>query len=107
MEENIDIDDDVEELNDSDEELDEDSITPLIPIWRLTTIDNPYHPIDEYEDWYRFDTQSGYNTDALLQRVAGTSFHNTDGINQYLENKAIDEILRQDLCLIYRKVLCS
>lgn len=94
----------MDEILDTVDEDDFDGISPLIPQYRLTTIDNPYHPVDEYEQWHRFDIQSGYNTEALLQRVANTSFWNSDGQNQFLENCAIDEIIRQDLCLIYRKI---
>ena len=39
----------------------------------LTTIDNPHNPFTEWDEWYAFDTLSGYNTCALLSRVTQTS----------------------------------
>lgn len=37
----------------------------------LTTTDNPFSPVDDYEQWSRFDRDHGYNTDALVARIAG------------------------------------
>ena len=37
----------------------------------LTT--NPYNPFTEYEEWKRFDTHEGFDTDGLLARVLSTS----------------------------------
>lgn len=35
----------------------------------LTTVDNPYNPFTEWNEWYVFDTQKGYNTPAFLARI--------------------------------------
>ena len=30
--------------------------------YMLTTIDNPFNPFTNFDDWYAFDTSKGYNT---------------------------------------------
>ena len=35
----------------------------------LTTDDNPFSPVDDYEQWSKFDRDHGYNTDALVARI--------------------------------------
>lgn len=35
----------------------------------ITTIDNPYNPFSDYEDWLRFDEENGYNTQNYVARV--------------------------------------
>lgn len=38
--------------------------------YMLTTVDNPYDPFTEYDDWFAFDARMNYNTPALLGRIA-------------------------------------
>lgn len=72
----------------------------------LTTTDNPYDPIDEYDKWYVYDTQVlGYCTDSYLDRIAKTSSEMSDE-NYYAEiDRAIDEILKYNLTGKYKKVV--
>ena len=39
----------------------------------LTTVDNPYDPFTQYDDWYTWDERNGYHTTGLLARVVITS----------------------------------
>ncbi len=71
----------------------------------LTTVDNPYHPIDEFDEWYKFDHDNGYYTMECLARVAGTSYDLTDQENQRNINAAIDDFLRLDELGIYKRIV--
>ena len=71
----------------------------------LTTLDNPYDPIDDFDRWYAFDESKGYGTCSYLARIARTSSSLSDYENQQAINQAIDEILRLNLLGIYRKVV--
>lgn len=70
----------------------------------LTTVDNPYDPYEQFEQWYRFDTDHGYNSSGLLMRLAETSSQFTDNENAYEIEKAIDKIIAADPCNIYKKI---
>lgn len=39
----------------------------------LTTIDNPYNPFIQWDDWFAFDVQAGHHTCAYLARIANVS----------------------------------
>lgn len=73
-------------------------------LFAITTIDNPYDPIENFDSWYQFDMSKGYNSCALLDRIALTSDQLTDEENQREIERAIDEIIKYDVLNLYKKV---
>jgi len=70
----------------------------------LSTIDNPYNPFTQFDDWYAFDTRKKYYTLSFLARVAVVS-HNTSEADQMLSiQNAIDEIVTDNVQGNYIKV---
>lgn len=70
----------------------------------LTTIDNPFDPFDEFEQWYNYDLSKGYDCCGYLDRIARTSDQLSDEENERQIERAIDEIISYDLSNTYRKV---
>lgn len=70
----------------------------------LTTVDNPYNPFTEFDQWYAFDEQVGHHTLSLLARVTRTS----DELSELDQSQAIDQgisdVLVEDHSGIYIKV---
>jgi len=63
----------------------------------LTTSDNPHDPIDQYDDWERWDTTHRYYTNDYLDRVCHTTQELGDDLYaQDIEN-AIDEAVKYNL----------
>ena len=83
----------------------EDFVKP--PTYMLTTIDNPFHPLNEYDNWLRYDEDHGYYTQNYLARIAGTSMYLTDAENQVIINNAIDEICKLDILGIYKRIVIN
>lgn len=70
----------------------------------LTTVDNPYDPIDDFMNWYMFDVEKGYNSCSYLARIAKTSEQFTDLENEEEIERAIDEIIKYDFMNMYVKI---
>ena len=70
----------------------------------LTTFDNPYDPIDQFDSWFLYDIEKGYNSCAYLARIAKTSDSLTDTENEQEIENAIDEIIKHDFMNVYKKV---
>lgn len=70
----------------------------------LTTFDNPYDPFNQFDLWYMFDRDKGYNSCAYLDRIARTSSQLSDEENNKEIERAIDEIIKYDFRNIYKKV---
>lgn len=71
----------------------------------LTTSDNPFNPFNNFDAWFNFDVQQGYNSCQYLARVANTSDSLTDSENSLIIEKAIDEIISLDPFKIFKKIV--
>lgn len=71
---------------------------------RLTTVDNPYDPFEQFIPWFLFDEEKGYHSTSYLGRIARISDELSDEENNREEERAIDEIIKYDFRNIYRKV---
>lgn len=71
----------------------------------LTTFDNPFDPFEQFDSWFLFDTEKGYNSCAYLGRIAKTSDQMSDEENDREVERAIDEIVKYDFMNIYKKFL--
>ena len=72
--------------------------------YRLTTIDNPYDPFTQFDDWFIFDTEKGYNSCSRLDRIVNICDDMSEAeINAEIE-RAIDEIIKYDFLNVYKKV---
>lgn len=71
---------------------------------KLTTIDNPFDPFEQFTSWFMFDVEKGYNSCSRLARIAKiTDEMSQPEIDAEIE-RAIDEIIEYDFVNIYKKV---
>ena len=70
----------------------------------LSTIDNPFNPFENFDSWFLFDVEKGYNSCAYLARIARTSNEFTEEEEAEEIERAIDEIIRYDFMNLYIKV---
>lgn len=63
-------------------------------VYMLTTVDNPFNPFDQFEEWYQFDVANGYNTCAYLARLANTSPSLSEALNEKEIDDVMDEIIK-------------
>lgn len=70
----------------------------------LSTADNPWDPFTQFDEWYSWDQQAGYNTTGYLARVVRTSDELSETDQSLAHERAIDEILKEDVLGIYIKV---
>ncbi len=70
----------------------------------LTTIDNPFNPFTQYDEWQRYDRDLGYFTNEYLARLTAFSINMPEELVDAETTRAIDEILRLNLTGLYKKV---
>lgn len=70
----------------------------------LTTVDNPFNPFENFDEWMEYDIHLGYNTLSLLDRIVNDS-SDLSGPNQaLLIQQAIDEIVQENVSGMHKKV---
>jgi len=67
----------------------------------LTTIDNPYNPFEDFDNWLRYDNNKGYGSLEYLARIASVDDSMSDEEIEDAINEAIDEIIRYDFMNVY------
>lgn len=71
----------------------------------ITTVDNPFDPIEDFASWFDFDIEKGYYTCSKLARISNV----TDEMTEIEENeeveRAIDRLIEIDPLDLYRKVI--
>lgn len=70
----------------------------------LTTIDNPYNPFTQWDDWFQFDTSNGYHSLSLLARVARTSDELSEALQDQDIEDAILEIVQENVSGMHIRV---
>jgi len=72
--------------------------------YMLTTVDNPYNPHVEFDDWNQYDMRSGYNTLAFLARIVRSSDDLSIADQELAIDQAIEEIIRENVSGMYVKI---
>lgn len=70
----------------------------------LTTVDNPFDPFTQWDEWYAFDERSGYHTTSFLARIVVFSDELSEIDQSQAIEFAIDEIVKENVNGVYRKV---
>ena len=71
----------------------------------LTTIDNPFDPFTQFDEWLAFDEDNGYYTCAYLARVTITSDELSEADEELAIEDAIDEIIKYNFLGLYKKAI--
>lgn len=70
----------------------------------LTTIDNPYNPFTQFDQWYSYDLSHGYDSLGLLARIARTSDDLSEADQVDAIELAIEEIITENVSGLHRSV---
>lgn len=71
---------------------------------RLTTIDNPFDPFEQFSSWFLFDVEKKYNTCSYLARIEQIADDMSQDEIAEEHERAIDKIIELDFMNIYKKV---
>lgn len=70
----------------------------------LTTNDNPFNPFEDFDSWFMFDIEKGYNSCSYLATIAKLDDDMSDEEQNREIERAIDEIVAYDFLDLYKKV---
>lgn len=70
----------------------------------ITTVDNPFNPLTDWDDWYNYDESKGYYTSEYLARITKTSDDLGEKEQDQAIEDAIDEIIELNPDGFYKKI---
>jgi hypothetical protein len=70
----------------------------------ITTVDNPYSPFTQFDEWNAFDLEMGYGTCAYLARIVRSSDQISVTDQDLALEYGIDEIISEDVLGLYKKI---
>lgn len=72
--------------------------------YMLTTVDNPFDPFTQWDEWFSYDETMGYHTCALLARVTYTSDELSESDQDLAVQLAVHEVARENVSGMHRLV---
>lgn len=72
-------------------------------LYMLTTTDNPYDPLTQYDQWLAWDFPR-YDSNGLLARVVYSSPDLSDADQQLAIQEGIDEIVDENVSGVHTKI---
>jgi hypothetical protein len=72
--------------------------------YMLTTVDNPFDPFTQFDEWLTFDERMGYYSLSFLDRIAKVSDELSEVDQALAIQDAIDEIVKENVSGMWRKV---
>lgn len=70
----------------------------------LTTVDNPFDPFTQFDEWLAYDTREGWHTLSYLARVVHSSHELSDEDQRIAFERAIEDIIKNDEFGVYVRV---
>lgn len=70
----------------------------------ITTVDNPFDPFTQFDEWFAWDEAAGYHTSSLLARVVRTSDALSEADQEVAYLDAITEIAKENVSGVHRLV---
>ena len=67
----------------------------------LSTVDNPYDPFTQWDEWLAYDYAKGHHTCEYLARISANSTDLSESSQQYYDNLAMKEIINNDPIGLY------
>ena len=59
----------------------------------ISTVDNPFNPFKQFDDWFNWDVAKGYNTCGTLARISKVSNALSDDMNSEEIDRAMDVMI--------------
>ena len=72
---------------------------------RLTTVDNPFDPFEQFTSWYLFDMEKGYDCCGRVDRLINVSDDMTEFEVEKENERAIDRLIELDFTDTFKKVI--
>lgn len=77
----------------------------MVRVVSLTTTDNPFNPLTNFDEWYAYDLSLGQDTAGYLARIARVSDEMPPHYYNAAVEEAVDEIVALNLNGKYLKVV--